>query len=446
MKAISLDSEPTVSIGLIEAQQEIFFTLTHDFTLYDQPVVEGLYRAHISEKMIKLFGPQGVIIGTQKEFLFVPSADDSAFILKNVTIGIEFHWQRREDQIFSGAFKLIASDSGITAVTIVPVETYLRSVISSEMSASCPVELLKAHGIISRSWLFAQREKQTKEEKKNHESEDTIIRWYGREKHTLFDFCADDHCQRYQGIGKVLTSADRAISETRAVVLTYGNEVCDARYSKCCGGFTESFKNTWQSNDVPYLTGLVDYDHFPEGFNLPLSEHKKAEKWISSSPPAYCNVHDQNELLKEILPSFDQETKDFYRWNVYYTAEELGQIIKEKSGIDFGIIHALVPVERGESGRIVRLRIEGQHRCVTVGKELEIRRWLSPRHFYSSAFIVKTKRNRSGKPESFLFRGAGWGHGVGLCQIGAAMMALRGKTYDEILTHYFPHTELKKLY
>ncbi len=378
--------------------------------------------------------------------LFEPCNDDSFFTVENVVIGIDFHWQRKENQSFKGMLLLFVEDGKVRVVNRVAVEDYLISVISSEMSATSSMQLLKAHAVISRSWLYAQLKRAEKEINAaslcEYSDEDEIIRWYAREDHTLFDFCADDHCQRYQGITKVANSnVVRAVRETENIVLAHGNEVCDARFSKCCGGVTEKFSACWENNDIEYLTALRDAEC--DGLLPQIDTEEGAREWIESVPESFCSSPDENVIL-QVLNSYDRETADFYRWNVVYDQDTLSSLVREKSGIDFGTIEELLPVERGASGRIVKLRIVGTKRSLTVGKELEIRRWLSPSHLYSSAFVAD-KVATAGGAVKFVLKGAGWGHGVGLCQIGAAVMAEKGYGYEEILAHYYPGTELINL-
>ena len=353
--------------------------------------------------------------------LFVPAEQGASFTLKDVVIGIGFHWERKEEQTFCGALLLKMEEGQVRAINVVPVETYLTSVISSEMSANASLELLKAHAVISRSWLMVMMEGRRKKEEGRcqlptasyHEqlSENSIIRWYDSEAHTGFDVCADDHCQRYQGITRQSNpQVVEAIEATRGLVLTYEGKICDARFSKCCGGMTEVFESCWENIRHPYLVAKED---------------------------PYCNTKDKR-ILSQVLNNYDQETVDFYRWTVSYTTDELSELVSRKSGIDFGHILDLVPQERGASGRIITLKIVGEKRTLTVGKELEIRKWLSESHLYSSAFEVEKTA------DGFILHGKGWGHGVGLCQIGAAVMGDQGIPYDEILTFYYPHAELTK--
>ena len=377
------------------------------------------------------------------------SRNDSTFTLFHVTIGISFHWERTEDQTFHGDLVLRSREDGTMAViNEIPLEDYLKSVISSEMSGAAPIEFLKTHAIMSRSWLLStldrKREKRgsSGEAVKVTANEDEVVRWYEQEDHDIYDVCADDHCQRYQGITKIVSgNAEAAVRETSGTVVMYQNKICDARYYKACGGITEDFATAWEDKEVPYLVSITDA---PTKYN-PVRTEEEAFAWIFSKPEAYCNTDDAG-LLAKILPDFDRETKGFFRWKVEYTREELEDILREKSGFDFGTLMEITPLRRGPSGRISRLKIVGSKRAMVVGKELEIRRWLSRSHLYSSAFIVTMESGSRGKADRFIFHGAGWGHGVGLCQIGAAVMANKGFKAEQVLIHYFPGVELRKLY
>ena len=364
------------------------------------------------------------------------------FLLKNVRIGIGFHWDRLEDQEFEGTLEIRDNADGTqTAINRLDVEDYLSSVITSEMSATSSLELLKAHAVISRSWVLRPIiSPSTCTDKPDLSDPDRHVVWYERDAHEGFDVCADDHCQRYEGITRrdehpeAAANVQKAIDATRGQVLMYDGKVCDARFYKSCGGATELFENAWANEHYPYLEAVRDEIGTP----LPdLTLEENAQEFIRTSPSAYCNTTDER-VLGQVLNNYDQETKDFYRWIVQYTAAELSEIIRERSGIDFGEILDLVPIKRGPSARLYEIQIVGSKRTMVIGKELEIRKWLSKSHLYSSAFVVD--RNEQG---DFILTGAGWGHGVGLCQIGAAVMADKGYTYEQILAHYFPGSTLR---
>lgn len=409
----------------------------------------GEYVARRDDRGIAL-ERNGTVCAAADEFTFRPVQAEGSFIVKDVAIGIHFHWQRTEDQHFRGQLRLVRADDGIALINDVSIEEYLSSVISSEMNASASRNFLKAHAITSRSWLLAQLERSRSLARSGTRSaalgEQTSerIRWYDREEHALFDVCADDHCQRYHGITKASSPSVReAVDETRGQVLVYGGTVCDARFSKCCGGVTEEFSAAWGPESFPYLMSIADA---PTGNPPPaLRTEDAARQWIQSSPPAFCNTSDKT-ILAQILPATDLETPDFFRWRVEYEQEELADIIRQRSGMDFGHIVDLVPVERGNSGRLITLTIVGTRTTLTIGKELEIRRTLSRSHLYSSAFIIDRVDGKENIPSRFALRGAGWGHGVGLCQIGAAVMGETGFSSTDILRHYFPAAELTKLY
>lgn len=376
---------------------------------------------------------------------FLPLLSESLFTLHDVVIGVNFHWERTQRQTFEGELILFVEDGKIRVVNRLDVERYLESVISSEMSAGSSLEFLKAHTVISRSWLYAQlmRCGSNTSAMLGYEKDDEIIRWYTREDHTSFDLCADDHCQRYQGVPLIENEkVKQAVCETAGIVMAYDGEICDARFSKCCGGMTERFSACWEWEDKPYLQAFRDVDS-KDGF-VDLTDENNVRVWIETSPDAFCNTYDRN-ILEQVLNGYDLETNDFYRWSIRYTQSELSRLVRERSGIDFGMIEALEPVERSASGRIVRLRVVGSKRSVVVGKELEIRRWLSASHLYSSAFVVDSCNDEQTGERSFLLKGAGWGHGVGLCQIGAAMMGAKGYLYKDILLHYYPGVQFENI-
>jgi SpoIID/LytB domain protein len=440
---------PDIHVGIMTLDK-LEFNFAGEFKIKGSvKKISGKYTASIENDLIQISDG----IAPAKELHFIPmDFDRSEFELKNVTIGVNFHWEQKEDQKFQGALKLIIEDGKITAINVLPIENYLISVISSEMSASSSLDLLKAHAIISRSWLIAQTDKQDKltdatdKYESTFQSDDEFIKWYDREDHVNFHVCADDHCQRYQGTTRSHNpNVVKAVNETSGVILSYNGEVCDARFSKCCGGIAELFENCWEPVNHPYLTAVVDNPAPPKGFEMDLTMEKNSVVWLNNKPGAFCNTNDE-KVLKQVLNEYDWTAKDFYRWKVQYSQKELSALILKRSGHDFGDIYDMIPVERGVSGRLIRLKIIGSKKTLTFGKELEIRRWLSESHLYSSAFTVERQIVVEGVPQKFVLHGAGWGHGVGLCQIGAAVMGHKGYKYDEILHHYFKNITLEKRY
>jgi stage II sporulation protein D len=438
-----------MTVGVIDLQHEISGCLNGEFFGDGLGPVSGRFLAKATSDTIVLLNEYNREIACSR-FIKLTSSGDSTFTLFNVTIGISFHWERTEDQTFQGNLILKQREDGtIAAINEIHLEDYLQSVISSEMNPTAPPEFLRTHALLSRSWLLKalERKKEIKrtisapmEEIAGKEQE--ITRWYEQEDHDLFDVCADDHCQRYQGITRIVSEkAAEAVRETCGRIIAYNDETCDARFSKACGGLTDEFDTAWADECTPYLTSISDA---PVAHH-PIMTEEDAEYWILSRPDAYCNTDDA-AILEKILPDFDRETTAFFRWKIDYSREELEEILREKSGIDFGTLKEIEPVSRGPSGRIYRLRIAGSKRTMIVGKELEIRRWLSRSHLYSSAFIVRTECGLDGEVERFVFHGAGWGHGVGLCQIGAAVMATKGFSAEDILKHYFPGIEIRKIY
>lgn len=439
--------QPVISVGILSAPA-IDFVLNEPYLASDGEAPSGLQSVSIT--------PGGKIAWQGRVYdgaiTFKASAPQATFEIKDVVIGVNFHWQRKENQQFSGDIKIIVEGDKLTIINVLPVEDYLRSVISSEMSAHASQELLKAHAVISRSWLLAQIEKNKRiaDAGENYcactENDAERIKWYDREDHVNFDVCADDHCQRYQGVTRQTTpKVAKAVDATEGEVLMYDDELCDARFSKCCGGVFEEFENCWEPRHYNYLTARRDS---AEPMNFPnLRNESNATEWINTRPDAFCNTADK-EILEQVLNNYDQETTDFYRWDVKYTRQELADLVRRRTGIDFGDIIDLQPVERGTSGRLVRLRFVGTKHTMVIGKELEIRRSLSESHLYSSAFTVQRHNidPETGVPEQISLHGAGWGHGVGLCQIGAAVMGAKGYDYRTILNHYFPGSSLKKQY
>ena len=429
--------QPKIRVGIM-AEKEIRFCLNDSFT-DGRSVFEGEMQISASGGKLNW---NGVLIDS---LTLKPSEHGSTFTLHDVTIGIGFHWERKEDQTFSGQLKFIIENGLVRAINILPVEDYLTSVISSEMKPTATKEFLKAHAVISRSWVLAQLRSPyhmaaTPAAAPKHDYIlDRIIKWYDHDQHTLFDVCADDHCQRYQGRTRIISAAaETAVKETFGQTLTFEGHLCDARFSKCCGGITEEFETCWQDEHKPYLIALRD-SSINEGQLPDLTIEENARQWILSEPKSFCNSADGN-ILSESLNGYDLETPDYYRWEVEYTTAQVSDIFRRKSGLDIGDIVDLRPIKRGPSCRICELEIEGTKQTVTIGKELEIRRTLSESHLFSSAFIVEKTQ------DGFILKGAGWGHGVGLCQIGAAVMASKGYTYREILRHYYPGTALGRFY
>ena len=441
--------EPDISIGILNAPVILFKLNGIYIHRNSNERIEGVCRASLQGADLKLEFGQSQIV-TQLPFTLEPECYDKGSLdIYDVVIGKKFHWQRTEKQTFKGSLKLIYEENQLTAVNLLPLEDYLLSVISSEMSATSSVELLKAHAVISRSWLLAQIQKgetlkHAGDYLTGYDTASEHVKWYDREDHLYYDVCADDHCQRYQGITKASTTqVAEAVKATKGQVLAYNDRICDARFSKCCGGITEQFENVWEPVAHPYLIRLRD-SHIEEA--LPdLTVEANAEKWIKSSPVAFCNTRDA-EILSQVLNDYDRETSDFYRWKIVYSQAQIQTLLKKKIGLQLGNIIRLSAIERGSSGRIILLKIEGSEGTKIIGKELEIRKALSESHLYSSAFVVETSDFKNGVPQTFTFTGAGWGHGVGLCQIGAAVMSARGDSYEKVLSHYFKGAELKVMY
>lgn len=410
-----------VSVGIVGAKS-ITFSLNGYGTTAES------HTAELHNGLIVLDGE------AHTQCCFKPQSPDDSFSLKDVVIGVNFHWERKETQTFRGTLKLLANNGKIWAINELPVEDYLESVISSEMSATSSLPLLMAHAVISRSWLMSQMENKTRPNTQERHG-NAFIRWYDHTDHTLFNVCADDHCQRYQGITmETSPNVAEAIRRTRGEILTYGSEICDARFSKCCGGAMEEFQYCWADTPKPYLKAIGD----TESETIPdLTIEENARQWILSEPESFCNTKDKR-ILSQVLNDYDQETTDFYRWHVSYQQAQLSELVNRKLGVDLGTITDLVPLKRGKSGRIYELKIVGSKQTIVIGKELEIRRALSESHLYSSAFVV----DKHG--DTFDIHGAGWGHGVGLCQIGAAVMGDQGYSYDTILKHYYPGAQIEK--
>jgi SpoIID/LytB domain protein len=438
-----INSEPEIKVALLQNYNEARIAFNGRYFLTDDRTLEGRFAVIADSGQIVFRDSEGKEIFRQKEIL-LRSESGAFFTVSDVKIGIDFHWQRTQEQSFRGNLLLsTVSESTFNLINKIHLEDYLESVISSEMSAEAPLEFLKAQAIVARSWLVSMLDKKKSARSSTQlRNENEIVVWQDVNDHKGFDVCADDHCQRYQGITRIISENVRqAIKQTRGMFLTYSGEICDARYYKSCGGQTEIFATAWEGINPGYLKNISDdAEQHP-----PVCSEADAEKWLRGRPQGFCDTTDK-ELLKNILPPFDQETLNFYRWQAIYTRKDLEEIIQKKSGIDFGELKNLTPLERGPSGRIYKLKIEGSKKTMIVGKELEIRRWLSPSHLLSSAFIVSVERTAAGEISRFILQGGGWGHGVGLCQIGAAVMASKGFKAEEILTHYFTGAEVQKLY
>lgn len=435
--------EPTIRVGIMY-EEEISFQLNGTYSLQqNNKTYSGKQTIKYQKGKIEFDG----FFFKPEELIFYPqSYENGSFELFEVTIGIKFHWERKENQLFKGSIHFLCEDDKLTAINVLKLEDYLASVISSEMKATSSMELLKAHAIISRSWLIAQVLKgkaiQSSSQIYQSVTENTneLIKWYDREDHHNFDVCADDHCQRYQGISKQSSKTVlKAIGATHGIVLTSDGEICDARFSKCCGGVSETFENVWEPKTHKYLQAITDGKE--SDIKLNLCNESVARNWIQSSPNSFCNTSDKT-ILSQVLNDYDMETPDFFRWEVQYSQEQLSELINRKTGKDFGRIIDLIPIERGLSGRIIKLKIIGEKLTYTIGKELEIRKVLSESHLYSSNFILKKEQSNG----YFILKGAGWGHGVGLCQIGAAVMGANGYSHQEILLHYFKGAEIEKRY
>jgi SpoIID/LytB domain protein len=434
---------PTIQVGIMSAAS-VGFRLHGVFRFHEENDRETTSAYQLEYR-------NGRIVDTvsgklYNQLHFTPVTKACSIEIEKVTIGIDFHWERTETQEFAGSLRVIPDGQQLCVINVIEVEQYLQSVISSEMSANASPEFLKTHAVISRSWLLAQMEKRQTAPAQQHQSltrsNSEWIQWFDREDHHLFDVCADDHCQRYQGVSRIVSpAAKEAVDATRGMILTHKGAICDARFYKCCGGVTETFESAWEPVHYPYLTRVSDA---PSSIPADLTDETQAREWILASPPAYCNTTDKH-ILQQVLNNYDLETTDFYRWKASYSQSELSALIASRSGIDFGTVTDLVPLKRGVSGRITRLRIVGTLRTMTIGKELLIRKWLSTSHLYSSAFVVAKSSETDGST-TFTLHGAGWGHGVGLCQIGAAMMCSQGFSFRQILNHYYPQSTVEKRY
>ncbi len=446
-------NSPKIKVGILTNQNSLSFYVYGDYILNEKLKLKDKKLTAVPNGSKIILKENDRIIFSDQELKFIPVQGNDKieeakykFEVENVVIGIDFHWEQKERETFEGSFSIINKNGKLSLINEIEVERYLQSVISSEMNSESPFEYLKAHSIVSRSWLLAQLNTKIngRLESNFQITESEKIIWYDKIEHEDFDVCADDHCQRYQGLTRLYnTRVLDAVRETYGMVLTYNDQICDTRYSKSCGGITEEFQNVWQDVYFPYLKSVYDSENQDQDFPQTEEEFKK---FIKSNPEAYCNTNDE-ELLKKVLNDFDLNTKDFFRWKIEIKQLALKTLLAIKLGIDFGEIINLIPLERGKSGRIKKLKIIGTKKEFTIGKELEIRRALSEKHLYSSAFVIEPVYKEGNEiPCKFILYGAGWGHGVGFCQIGGAVMAAQGKSFEEILKHYFPDAELKKIY
>jgi SpoIID/LytB domain protein len=439
-----MNDEPKIKAALIQNVTEAAFRLVGAYRFDDGRAITGPLTARVGGDTISLHDETGRVAARGDALTLWPAdPTHDFFTLENVRIGIDFHWDRLQILSYRGALILqLNPDRTMTLVNWIGLDDYLASVISSEMSSEAPLEFLKAQAITARSWLLAMLEKKQAPRPPQIKNDDDVTVWQDVNDHQGFDVCADDHCQRYQGITHIISDhVALAVSSTRGELLLHEGRICDARYHKCCGGRTEEFQTAWENVSYPYLTSLSD----SKAPHPPVVSEEDAALWFHAHPDAYCNTTDR-ETLRRLLPTYDLETLHFFRWRVAYEKEELQDILLQKSGIDFGEVRHLLPVSRGPSGRISKLKIIGSKKTVTVGKELEIRRWLSRTHLLSSAFVTAVEHDSRGHIKRFVLHGGGWGHGVGLCQIGAAVMAVKGSKAQNILAHYFPGTSIQKLY
>lgn len=437
---MSAASEPTIAVGLLEGKTRVRVILNQAFVDRagdDWPA--GTYEVQRRADTLEITGPRTASYANSWQL--VPG--NATFALTS-RVGHQFHWAEDELQQFAGGVRVECDEAGLRVINDVPLETYLASVVCSEMAADCPLELIKAHSVISRSWLLAQRAHADTARAPWQENV-RGQRWYDQTAHAAFDVCAEDHCQRYHGLGRISTKTVReAIAQTRGEVLTYEGNICDARYSKSCGGVVEDARAAWGDEPVPYLVSFFDGPQTQapahdltteEGFRL----------FLKRPPDAYCQCSDER-VLNLILPERDRRTTpDFYRWSARISPAQIAHWLQEKRHVDIGRPVALEAVERGASGRLVSLRVVGTTGSMTLGKELEIRRLLSDSHLLSSAFVVEPEGSAHA-PDGFVLHGAGWGHGVGLCQIGAAVMAVGGHDHHAILQHYYPGTRCQRDY
>jgi SpoIID/LytB domain protein len=349
--------------------------------------------------------------------LFVAGSPVAVF---DVPVGTGYHWEQKEDRTYPETMIFLLDVNGkLAAVNAVPVETYLEGVVPSEMHPNFPEEALKAQAVAARSKALANLGLV-------HSADP-------------FDFCSDVHCQVYGGLSKTAASANRAVKKTAGLVLWEGGKIIDAVYGGVCGGHTEDVDKAWRTAPKRHLQGIADGPRQLKRYE-PLDDESNVRSWIQDSPPSYCNT------LTGSLPDALNYTKKYFRWEVTLPQDELRSQIERRLGRNLGAVRDLIPISRGVSGRITKLKIVGTNGEQIVEGELNVRKCLSSTTLWSSCFIVERKDGGSAPPESFTLRGAGWGHGIGMCQTGAAIMALKGYGFDRILKHYYKNVRIKKLY
>ena len=405
--------EPLVSIGLIlpvDKQKSVNIKTVSNLD----------YEIKSLENYILVNGEKS------NQFYLDELTGDFSYNINPVTAGRGFHWQKQIDISIKGSIKIRNIDGYLFLINEIGIENYLMSVATSEMSGECPEALLEAQTIAARSWLIASEE----------------------QKHMGLgiDACNDDCCQRYQGIKNISAKAKSAVFTTRGKFVIYNNKICDTRYSKSCGGISENNENVWYDNPKGYLRGVFDgCGNIPD-----FSDEEQLNRWIFEPQDCYCNnEYVSKSELKRFLGSVDEEG-DYFRWEITYSNEQLTKIINKKLNESFDFIESLIPIKRGVSGRIMSLAITGkkdhEKYQTLVDSEYDIRNALHPEFLYSSAFVINANSSVQSREEKVTLSGAGWGHGAGLCQIGALGMAIIGNSSEKILKHYFSSIEIKKLY
>lgn len=435
LRAQGLDAQlRTVGMEFNINQQKLknleYWVVIGDFASYDealafrndqdQPgeyvVVEKILKPATGE--IELDGQK---LGSTVRIVLDTNNTSSHITVSNIMIGIQFHWQKHEDLDYRGIIEVGFNNQGkLVVINEIDLENYLVSVNSSEMTSDCPIGLLESQTVVARN---------------------TVLATMGKHHYnTNFHLCSDDHCQCYHGKKREQQVSRQAVENTWGRILLHGDEICDARYSKICGGIMEDYRYVWENRDIPYMVSGIDSD---EEINYPANTEETAKELIDTSLPAYCNT-DLHKLPENLANLYS--TQNLFRWEVTYPREELESLISEKTGKDIGELQDIIPLERGDSGRLIYINLVGSDKTLKIGKELEIRRVLSKSHLYSSCFYVRKEMGTDGKVSRFILKGAGWGHGVGLCQVGATVMASKKIPYQKILEHYYKNTNLVSLY